>query len=299
MKTKILVLGATGMLGHVMFKHFFNNPEYQVFGTVRSKDKLNGIFTKQEQSNLISKIDAANFDSFINAFAEIKPGIVINCIGIIKQSDDAKNYYNSININSFLPHRIARLCALGDSRLIHISTDCVFDGQKGGYLESDNSNATDLYGKSKYLGEVDYPFATTIRTSIIGHELHNQLSLVDWFLAQNGSVKGYTNVVFSGVTTYELAQIIQIYVIANKNLSGLYQVSATPISKFDLLNLVAKIYKKEINITRFDEMYTDRSLNSDKFRQTTGFLPKPWEKMIEEMYHNYQSHSYYMAKKTS
>lgn len=296
MKTRILVLGTTGMLGHAIFKHFSAKAGYEIFGTVRSTGKVSTIFTPDEQKFLINGIEAANFDSLIEAFAIAKPDIVINCIGIIKQSPDAANYYNSININSFLPHRIARLCAINNARMIHISTDCVFDGKTGSYLESDNSNATDLYGKSKFLGEVDYPHAITIRTSIIGHELYSKISLVDWFLSQKASVSGYTNAVFTGFTTYELANIIQIYVLPNPKLSGLHHVSADKISKHDLLKLIAQIYKKETDIVPNSDIHIDRSLNSDRFRNITGFKPIPWREMIRDMHSEFISHSYYQAR---
>jgi dTDP-4-dehydrorhamnose reductase len=189
-----------------------------------------------------------------------------------------------IPINSILPHRLANLCELAEARLIHISTDCVFSGEKGGYVEKDFSDAKDLYGRSKYLGEVDYPNSITLRTSIIGHELNSSKSLINWFLSQEGSVKGYKNAIFSGLPTNEMAKVIRDYVIPNPSLKGLYQVSADPISKFDLLQLVSDVYGKIIQIIPDDLVKIDRSLNSEKFCKATGFKPKPWPQLIKEMY---------------
>ncbi len=293
----ILVLGVTGMLGHSIFKHFMNVCGYNVYGTVRAKSgNLGNFFSEEELAQIIDGVDADNFDSFIRAFGIAKPDIVINCIGIIKHLPEAKNHYKSINVNSFLPHRLAQLCAIANARFIHVSTDCVFDGKHGNYQESDNSNAEDLYGKSKYLGEVDYPHAITIRTSIIGHELNSNISLIDWFLSQQNSVNGYTNAIYTGFPTYEIANIIQNYIIPNSSLHGLYHVSSNPISKYDLLKLVAETYNKEIEIKPFSGFVLDRSLNSEKFRDELGFMPKSWQQLIVEMHDKFMSYSCYENK---
>jgi dTDP-4-dehydrorhamnose reductase len=183
-----------------------------------------------------------------------------------------------------LPHRLSKLCALIGARLVHVSTDCVFTGEKGMYLESDISDAVDLYGKSKFIGEIqDQPHAITLRTSIIGHELASSASLVDWFLSQEGAVKGFTKAIFSGVPTSELARIITDFVIPNPQLFGLYHVSAEPIDKFTLLNEIAKIYEKKIDIVPDDHLAIDRSLDSTRFRQAVGYVPPAWPDLIQFM----------------
>ena len=295
-QTKILVLGASGMLGHAVFKHFYGKTGYLTFGSVRSKNGLEKFFTDAELKDLISGIDAENFDSFIQLFEQVKPDVVINCIGIIKHLPEAKNHFKSININSFLPHRLAKLCAIGNARLIHISTDCVFDGQKGNYKETDNSNAEDLYGKSKFLGEVDYPHAITLRTSIIGHDLNSNISLIDWFLSQNRTVNGYINAIYTGFPTYEIAEIIEKYVLPNTQLHGLYHLSSDSINKYDLLKLVAQIYNKQIEVKAFDGFVLDRALDSSKFRQELNFKPKSWTNLITEMYDKFSTYPCYKNK---
>ena len=168
-----------------------------------------------------------------------------------------------------------------------MSTDCVFSGLKGGYKESDFPDANDLYGRSKFLGEVDYPNAITLRTSIIGHELNGSRSLVDWFLSQSGSVSGYGKAIFSGLPTVEIAKIIRDFVIPNPHLHGVYHVSADPISKYELLKLLAIKYDKSIHIDLDNSVVIDRSLNSNKFRSLTGFKPAHWGKLIDTM-HNFK-----------
>ena len=148
----------------------------------------------------------------------------------------------AIPINSLLPHRLARLCELSGARLVHISTDCIFAGDKGGYLETDPSDAIDLYGRSKFLGEVSYRNSVTLRTSIIGHELQSSHGLINWFLAQDKQCKGFSQAIFSGLPTVVLAGIIRDVVIPNEDLFGVYHVASQPISKYNLLKLVADVY---------------------------------------------------------
>ena len=191
---------------------------------------------------------------------------------------------SAISINALLPHRLARLCDVVSARLVHMSTECVFAGTKALYREEESPDAKDLYGLSKYLGEVDYPHAITLRTSIIGHELDSAHGLIGWFLAQNGAVKGFTRAIFSGLPTVELARVIRDFVIPNPELHGVYHVSAEPIAKYDLLQLVAQIYEKNIVINPDDSLVIDRSLNSDRFRKITGYQPSGWPELIRRMH---------------
>lgn len=279
---KILVIGATGMLGNAIFKFLSNNSPWEIYGTTRS-DNAKKLFHRVDISRLISGIDVDQQDSLIDVFTRVRPNIVINCVGLIKQLADAVDPLQAIPINSLLPHRLARMCELSNSRLIHMSTDCIFSGAKGNYNESDMPDAQDLYGRSKLLGEVSYPHTVTLRTSIIGHELQSSHGLVGWFLSQDGCVKGYKRAIFSGLPTVELARVIRDHVIPHPELHGVYHVSATPISKFELLTLVAKIYEKTIDISSDEQLVIDRSLDSSRFRQATGFAPKPWLELISSM----------------
>jgi dTDP-4-dehydrorhamnose reductase len=281
---KILVLGVTGMLGSAVFRQFQGNPHYEVWGTLRNPSGAK-YFSADTHDSLISNVDVLDQDCLVSVLTQVKPDVVINCVGLIKQLSDAKDPLSALPINAMLPHRIAKLCALSGARLIHISTDCVFSGRKGLYTEEDVSDAEDLYGKSKYIGELHAePNAVTLRTSIIGHELGSQYSLVDWFLSQHGSVKGYEKAIFSGLPTVELARVIRDYVIPNPQLQGLYHVSVAPIDKLSLLQLVAEVYEKEIDIVADSNVSIDRSLNSSKFQSATGYVPPSWLELVKSMH---------------
>ncbi|MND83062.1 dTDP-4-dehydrorhamnose reductase [compost metagenome] len=280
---KVLVLGVTGMLGSTVFRQFHGHPRFEVWGTLRNPGGANH-FSDDVRSSLISNVDVLDQDSLVSVLARVKPDVVINCVGLIKQLADAKDPLSALPINAMLPHRIAKLCELSGARLIHISTDCVFSGRKGLYIEEDVSDAEDLYGKSKYIGELHaLPNAVTLRTSIIGHELGSNYSLVDWFLSQNGSVKGYDKAIFSGLPTVELARVIRDYVIPNPELRGLYHVSVAPIDKLSLLKLVAEVYEKDIDILADSNLSINRSLDSSKFQSATGYVPPSWLELVKSM----------------
>lgn len=280
---KVLVLGASGMLGSAVMRILSEKADWEVFGTLRSAGAKR-FFSPGIAERLIVGCDVENHDSLVNVMQGIKPDVVINCIGLIKQVADADDPLLALPINSLLPHRLAALCALGKARLIHISTDCVFNGSRGGYREEDLSDATDLYGKSKYIGEVYAPHTVTLRTSIIGHELQSAHGLVEWFLLQKEQCNGYNRAIFSGLPTIALAQLIRDIVIPKPDLCGLYHVAAKPISKFDLLSLVSEVYGKSIAIVPDDHLVIDRSLNADKLRRDTGFVAPDWPDLIRLMH---------------
>jgi dTDP-4-dehydrorhamnose reductase len=281
---KVLVLGVTGMLGSAVFRVFSSDAAYETWGTMRSGAAL-GYFPRGNQAHLFSGVDVLDQDSLVSVLAKVCPDVVINCVGLIKQLADAKDPITALPINAILPHRLARLCSLAGARLIHVSTDCVFSGRKGSYLESDLSDAEDLYGKSKYIGELhDLPNAITLRTSIIGHELASSYALVDWFLSQQGSVKGFTKAVFSGLPTVELARVMKDFVVPHPQLNGLYHVAAEPIAKLDLLQLVAAEYGKRIDICPDDALVIDRSLDGARFRDATGYVAPAWPELIRRMH---------------
>lgn len=280
---KILVLGVSGMLGNAMFRVLSENAEIEVFGTARSSS-VQRYFAPEMSKKIIAGVDVENLDALTHVFAKVKPQVVINCIGLIKQLALADDPLQALPINAMLPHRLARLCELSSARLIHISTDCVFAGTKGNYRESDPADATDLYGKSKHLGEVTYPHTITLRTSIIGHELSSSHALLGWFLAQEGQVKGYTKAIFSGLPTVELALVVRDVVLPRSELSGLYHVASAPIAKHDLLKLIADVYGKKIEIIRDDALVIDRSLNAKRFKDATGYVAPPWLELVKRMF---------------
>lgn len=285
---KLLILGATGMFGHTLLSNLAHQSNITVCATTRTYKDLDRYFCTDLLKCIYPLVDADNFDSVLRVLGDIKPDVVVNCIGVIKQLASAKDPLVIIPINSLFPHRLALACKATGSRLIHISTDCVFSGAKGMYTEIDPSDADDLYGRSKYLGEVDYPHCVTLRTSIIGHELSTSYSLIDWFLAQQEQVKGFTRAIYTGFPTVEMARIIAEFVIPNDSLKGLYQVSSDPISKYDLLKLVAEQYGKQIEIEPFDGFHCDRSLDSTRFRQATSYNPPAWPELVRAMWEDYR-----------
>lgn len=275
------------MLGHNLFYYLSEKGGHEVLGTVRSDKELSGWLPPELLKKVRSGVDVNHFESIVSVIADFQPDIVINCVGIIKQVSAAQDPLITLTVNALLPHRIALLCKATSARFIHVSTDCVFDGVKGNYLESDISNATDLYGRTKFLGEVLYPHCVTLRTSIIGHELKGRYGLVEWLLAQKVKARGFTKAIYSGFPTVELSRIINDYVLPNPELKGLYHVSADPISKFELLKIVATEYKKKIEIEPEGELQPDRSLDSSLFRTLTGYTPPSWPQLIEQMHLDY------------
>lgn len=281
--TKVLVIGASGMLGNAVLRFFAQSTGFEVTGSARSQGLLKRL-PAELHGRILSGVDVENFDSLALLFERARPQVVVNCVGLVKQLAEADDPLAAIPINALLPHRLARLCAVAGARLIHVSTDCVFAGTRGLYREADRPDATDLYGRSKLMGEVDYPHAITLRTSIIGHELDSAHGLVGWFLAQQGAVRGFTRAVFSGLPTVELARVMRDQVIPHPELHGLYHVSADPIAKFDLLTLVAAAYGRQIAITPDEKLVIDRSLDSARFRQATGYAAPAWPELVRRMH---------------
>jgi dTDP-4-dehydrorhamnose reductase len=280
---RILIVGASGMLGNTLLRYFFNDSDCQVFGTVRSLESISSL-SGDIAATVTGGVTIESTDSILKVFSSVQPDIVINCLGLVKQLSDANSPLLALPINSIFPHRLAEICSVAGARLIHMSTDCVFSGKRGMYLETDVPDAQDLYGVSKRLGEVDYPHAITLRTSIIGHELSSHRSLVNWFLGQSGQVKGFSNAIFSGLPTVEIGKLIKHHVIPHGELHGMYHVSAEPIDKYTLLCMVKRVYGKSIEILRDSEFSIDRSLDSTRFRDATGFVPAGWEEMVQTMH---------------
>ncbi|CAO4151033.1 dTDP-4-dehydrorhamnose reductase [Methylorubrum thiocyanatum] len=269
------------MLGSAAFQYLSDRFPGSVYATARSP-AVKRIFPR-DAANITVGIDVENADALTGFLRDVRPDVVLNCVGVVKQLASAEDPLVAIPINSIMPHRLARLADLVGARLVHISTDCVFTGRKGDYRESDVPDAEDLYGRSKLLGEVDYPNAVTLRTSIIGREIGSRNGLVEWFLSQSGAVRGYKRAIFSGLTTDELVRVIVERVLPNPGLRGVYHVSVDPISKFDLLGIVRDAYGVVTEIEPDDAVAIDRSLNSDRFRAATGYAPPSWPDLIRSM----------------
>lgn len=282
--TRVLVLGATGMLGHTVFRAFSADGALEVWGTTRDPASLR-FFSEAHQARLLTGVDVTDDRALEAAMTRVAPDVVINCVGVIKQLAAANDPLIVLPINAMLPHRLARLCGAMGARLLHVSTDCVFAGTRGNYRETEAPDTLELYGLSKYIGEVrDVPHVITLRVSIVGHELASHNSLVDWFLAQEGTVTGYTKAIFSGLPAVELARVFHDYVLPRPELHGLYHVSAAPISKRELLQLVAGAYGKTIDIVPSDAVVIDRSLNSERFTAATGYVAPAWPDLVRAMH---------------
>ena len=281
---KILILGGTGMLGHRLWLNL--SKIHETWVTVRGGASQSPDVPEFPRRYIVPHVDALILDQVRDAIASVKPNLVINCIGLIKQISLVNDPLFSIPLNALFPHQLALICRKAGIRMIHISTDCVFSGKKGRYVESDPSDAEDLYGRTKFLGEVTYPHTITLRTSIIGRELKTRFGLIEWFLAQEGVIHGYKKAIYTGFTTDELSRIILNYVIPHVDLSGLYHVSSEPITKHDLLELVNGSFGKEVTILPDENFVSDRSLDSTRFREITGYKPPSWPMMIDELKRN-------------
>ena len=280
---KILVVGASGMIGSTVLRVMSENKDWEVFGTIRNVS-VKHFFSAAIAERLVNGVDVEYPDALMKVLDAIRPNVVINCAGLTKHKPEADDPLISVPINTLMPHRLAGLCKLVGARLVHVSTDCVFSGEKGGYTEVDFADARDVYGKSKVMGEVYYPHTITLRTSTIGHELQSRYGLLDWFLSQDEHCKGYNRAIFSGMPTVIFAQVIRDVVIPHNELNGLYHVAAKPINKFDLLNKIADVYGKSIKIVPDDKLVIDRSLDADHFSAATGYVAPEWDEMIKLMY---------------
>jgi dTDP-4-dehydrorhamnose reductase len=284
-ETRVLILGGAGMLGHKLAQVL--GPKYRVFATFRDQQSMcvgRNVIRLLDADRLIAGVDAVNFASVSKAVEVAAPDVVINCIGIVKQSA-AMQEGLAMQVNAEFPHRLAQLCAEHDSRLLHFSTDCVFSGARGNYVESDSPDPVDLYGRSKLQGEVTRGGCLTLRTSIIGWELEHQRSLLGWFATQRGrTIKGYRRAIFSGLPTSQLAALVADVVIPEPALTGLFHVSAAPINKLDLLvGLRNALGWHDIDIEPDDKVVCDRSLSAARFREVTGWVAPPWSEMITDL----------------
>jgi dTDP-4-dehydrorhamnose reductase len=280
---RVLILGVTGMLGHTVFDVFRRHAVYDVWGTARAEaDKQ--FFAEADRGNLIAGVDVLDQDAVVALMATVRPEVVINCVGLIKQLAASNDPLLALPINALAPHRLARVCELAGARLVLFSSDCVFSGRKGNYTESDVSDAEDLYGKSKYIGEIHQrPGVITLRTSVIGPELNSHRSLLGWFLSQQASARGYRRAIFSGLPTVELARVLHDFVLPHPELSGVYHVASRPINKLALLTQIAAAYGKDIRIDADDTVAIDRSLDSTRFTAATGYVAPEWPDLIAAM----------------
>jgi dTDP-4-dehydrorhamnose reductase len=277
---RVLILGGTGMLGHVVAVTM--SETFDVHATVRSSSSPRAA----RVSGTLHELEAMDSGAVGPLVRELRPSIVVNCLGIVKQRREAEQPLPAITVNALLPHVVAEACASVGARLIHISTDCVFSGQlphPGRYTEDDLPDPVDLYGRSKLLGEVHADGALTLRTSIIGWELDGASGLLEWAVSQRGQeVRGFANAWFSGLTTRTLARVIVELVDEHPDLSGLYHVAADPISKLDLVTALNAALGLDLTIARVEEPRLNRVLDATRFRTATAIEATPWDEMIME-----------------
>jgi dTDP-4-dehydrorhamnose reductase len=282
---KIYILGITGMLGSELFLNFIKNKNFIVKGSTR-KSSLK-VFEKYER-NIDYNVSINNIEKIKKNILSFKPDFVINCIGFIKQKIGIfKDYKKIFYTNTVFPYKIYSIIKSTNIKLIHFSTDCVFNGAKGNYREQDDLSAHDIYGLSKYLGELKYPNTYTIRTSIIGHELNSKFGLLEWFLSKK-KCNGYYNFFFSGLTTFQVYNFINKYLLKYKNnrFYGLIHLSSYKISKYKLLKIITKIYNKKIIIKKRYTTKIDRSLNNSLVKKVFLYKPPTWSTMVKQMYLN-------------
>ena len=279
---RLLILGGSGMLGHQLWRGLHS--QHDTWVTLRRPVADFAVHNLFDEAKAIQFDDITDDTALERALGQAKPEAVINCVGLIKQRDEASDETLTLRVNAEFPHHLAKHCGKAGARLIHFSTDCVFAGTKGNYTESDPSDAADLYGQSKHQGEVSDAHSVTLRTSVIGHELGTNLALLDWFLIQQfQAVNGYTKAIYSGFTTLEMARIVDLILTQHTGLSGVWHIASEPISKFALLQLCREKLGWEGVIEPNDEFVCDRSLNADRFNQATGYTPPSWEAMISEL----------------
>jgi len=278
---RILVVGASGMLGHEVMRVLA--PDFEVWGACRHPEELPYLGVSEDR--LVGGLDASDPGDAYRLLEMVEPDVVINAIGIVKQRAEAKAAIPSIEVNSLWPHVLADACESANARMVHVSTDCVFSGSRGGYMETDVPDAFDMYGRSKLLGEVtDRENTVTLRTSIIGWQLGEPTGLVGWFGAHKGKpLKGFTKAIFSGLTTRVLTEVIRDVVLPDADLHGLWHLSAEPIDKFTLLSKLAEKLGWDVELTPSEELVIDRSLDSSRFRERTGWTPLSWDEMLEAL----------------
>ncbi len=279
---RVLIVGGDGMLGHQLLRHLGARHETRV--TLRRELADYARFGLFDGGNSFDRTDARDAQRVAEVVSGFRPDAVVNAAGIVKQRPEAQEAELAEAINARFPHRLAALCRAHGARLVHLSTDCVFSGEKGNYTESDRPDPVDLYGKTKLDGEVNAPGAITLRTSMIGTELDRKTGLVEWFLAQKGrQVQGYRRAIFSGFITAELARLIERLITRHPDAHGLYHAGSAAVSKFDLLDGLNRRLRLGVTLVPDDAVSCDRSLDSSRFRAAFGYAPPPWDAMLDEL----------------
>ena len=279
---RILVFGGDGMLGHELLRSWRGRHEVRV--TLRQDAAAYRDYRLFDDSNPFFGVEVRNLQAVVDVVAQAQPEAVINAVGIVKQRPTASESIPSLEINALFPHRLAQVCKAARARLVHLGTDCVFSGSKGSYVEGDFPDAKDLYGRTKLLGEVQDPHCLTLRTSIIGLELSRKKSLVEWYLAQRGPIKGFRRAIYTGLTTTEIARAIESFLLHEPQLSGIWHLSSRPINKYDLLkDLTERLQRRDIELRPDDDFVCDRSLDSSALQKRVRYRVPDWPAMLDEL----------------
>jgi len=282
---KLLILGADGMLGHKLFQ-MLGAVYPETYGTITG-DATAAPFDQIpffQTGKVFSNVDTMDFQGLERIVKQVAPDHVVNCLRVATHGSEVAPPVLSITVNALLPHRLAELCDAQGARLIHFSSDCVFDGLRGMYTEEDSPNATHTYGQTRLLGEVHAGNALVLRGSVIGRELEGNSSLLEWlFLQQGKEIKGFTRAIYSGLTSIETANVVQMILDKTPQLTGLYNIASEPINKYDLLKLAAESFGVDVTIHKEDGFSIDRSLNAEKFKAATGYVAPSWASMMKEL----------------
>jgi dTDP-4-dehydrorhamnose reductase len=279
---RVLILGGAGMLGHKMWQAL--SARYaETYVTLRKPREVYARYGLFDSDRVRDRIDAGDFTAVERCLNEIGPDVIVNCVGMTYRHPSARSQLASIALNALFPHQLAQW-AEAKARVIHFSTDCVFDGRVGGYTEASPVSSDDVYGRTKSLGEITGPGCLTLRSSMIGRELERGTELVEWLIAQDHkTIKGYRNATFTGLSTLLWTRVVVDVIERHPELSGLFHVTTDPISKYELLRLLAAAYQLEIQIDPDDEVVCHRNLDGSKFAALTGFRAPPWSAIVAEM----------------
>jgi dTDP-4-dehydrorhamnose reductase len=280
---KVLVLGGDGMLGHQLMQTL--GEDHEVHCTLRQgPDAYAAWRWALPEERCFHGVDVRNTDRLLEVLGEFRPEALVNCVGVIKHRPDAQDTVLSLEVNSLLPHRLAALAKTMRARMVHFSTDCVFRGDAGPYAQDFPSDATDVYGRTKFLGEVGGPGAVTIRSSIIGLELKTKASLVEWFLAQTGTLRGFTECLYTGITTQAMARLVGRLLTDWREVDGVWQVASEPIDKDTLLRKFSQLLgRDDVEIVADDSVKVDRRLEGHAFVERTGYQVPSWDAMLAEL----------------
>jgi dTDP-4-dehydrorhamnose reductase len=270
------------MMGHMAGRVLA--ARHDVFGTIRGKWTAGSDLARfLDREAVVEGVDTARLDSVTAAIGDIRPDVLLNCVGLVKQRAESKDAVLAVETNSLLPHRLSLVCSAAGARLIHLSTDCVFSGRGGPYTQESVPDPVDLYGRSKLLGETPLGPALTLRTSIVGRQLTGHTSLFDWVLSQRGCrVRGFRRALYTGLTTEALARVIGLLIENHPGLSGVWQVASDPINKYELVCELSRRLGLEMTVDADDDFFCDRRLDGKPFESETGITVPSWQEMLDD-----------------